>query len=101
MYFDLYFFDHFVAYLRDEESICLQKTFSLHSEAAAIDFEQKSSSKNQTLGCRHTGAAGETAYRTIGSLLGLPAAHTQETLCGALRPGGLLDRHIAFQLLPL
>src|SRR5664279_4086926 len=71
----LYFFDHFILYLRDEETLSSQPVFAQEP----IEPDQGSGSRfGATSRCQPAATVGQTSHRSAGSHFGFPPSPTQE-----------------------
>ncbi len=96
---ELYFFDHFIPYPRDEKTIAAQNVSRPPENKQVEPHQRTCSSSNPKSGRSLAAALGQTAHRPTGSLFGVPSAQTQEADPLALSPGSLLAGHTPCGLL--
>src|SRR3989304_3747951 len=99
---ELYFFDHFILYPRDEEKALSQKVSSPHRTENQIGENQiVPANSNQRSGRDVVAEFGKTSPRHTGARFGFPPAQTQETDSRSLRASGLFVRDPQCDFLPL
>src|SRR5208337_804701 len=92
----LYFFDHFILYLRDEATYSSQEVFA--QEPIQSDQESRSRS-GATARCPPAATVGQTSPGSAGSRFGFPPSPTQETHPKIVCASGVSVGHAGFGFL--
>src|SRR5712672_1516520 len=96
---ELYFFDHFIPYPRDEKTIAAQNTSRPPENKQIAPPQRSRRSSNPKSGRSLAAALGQTAHRPAGSIFGVPPAQTQEAHSLPFSPGRLFAGHTPCGLL--